>query len=59
MCLYVFACTVDPQLSIPQVSGRLDYPDWVVTVQLEYFANKSVCLLKYLNEVLNVWGSII
>ena len=55
----MFACTVDPQLSIPQVSGRLDYLDWVVTVQLEYFANKSVCLLKYLNEVLNVWASII
>ena len=29
--------TAVPQLFRPQVSGRLDYPDWVVTVQLEHF----------------------
>ena len=31
----------DPQLSGPQVSGRSDYPDSIVTAQLEYFG-KSV-----------------
>ena len=38
----------------PQVSRHLDYPDWVVTVQLEYFVDfirvfecSSVCIQMY------------
>ena len=36
-CAICICYTVDPKLSGPQVSGCLDYPNWVVTVQLEYF----------------------
>ena len=31
----VSACTVDPHLSGLIVSGRSDYPEWMMTVQLE------------------------
>ena len=36
---------VDSQLFGPQVSGRLDYSDLVVTVQLKYFV-KSVLFMR-------------
>ena len=29
-------CIVDPQLSGPQISGRFDHQDWVLTVQLQH-----------------------
>ena len=45
--------TVDPWLPRPQVSGHSDYPELVVTVQLEYFI-KIVHLLECLNGVLYI-----
>ena len=41
----IFADTVDPQSSGPQVSGFSDYPDSIVTAQLEYFV-KSVSFIR-------------
>ena len=37
----------------PHLSGRSDYPDWVMTVQLQCRAEVCV-LLEYLNTVLYI-----
>ena len=45
--------TVDPHLFELLVSGRLDYPDWTMTVLLEYF--DRVCgFIRVLKQILHI-----
>ena len=58
MCIKSNLSTIDPWLSRPQVSGHLNYPDWVMTVQLECF--ESVCFIRIFDRsnYLNTQGPI-